>query len=265
MTDRFKSYDAEQRAMIDWLTGRSPDARHAIALDLNFDFAEDVFEWVLTQPDCDLATAASYFWRAEPLERLEHIASFPEDNLTIMRLVERVNAGFYSRSEIFYRGQEPRNGEEVDSTTLQEAEMLREFARTHKPSDLPWTLPEALVPPFGHRAVRILEEEDFDKSEELRILFAGLGTGSGPTAEEFTWANPSQGKTQQPAQSPGFRKGTARSGRSDFAPLYLYIAFVMVGWGLIYIFEPPRLAYIAMTVCCIQFGIAAVIRLRSRK
>lgn len=108
MDGKFENYDAEQRAMIDWLTGRSPDARHAIAQDLNFDFAEDVFEWILTQPDCDLATAASYFWRAESLGRLEDPAFFRDENLALKRLVERVNAGFYSRSEIFYGGQEPR-------------------------------------------------------------------------------------------------------------------------------------------------------------
>lgn len=265
MTDRFESYDAEQRAMIDWLTGRSPDARHAIALELNFDFAEDVFEWILTQPDCDLATAASYFWRAGPLERLEDPDFFGEESLALKRLVERVNAGFYSRSEIFYRGQEPRSGEEVDSATLQEAEMLREFARTHKASDLPWTLPEALVPPFGHRVVRILEEEDFDKSEELRILFAGLGTGSGPAAEEFTWAKPSPGNIARRAQSSVVGEGAARSSRSNLTPLYLYIAFVVAGWGLVYVFEPPRLVYTVMIVCCIQFGITTGIRLRSRK
>ena len=264
MTDRFESYDAEQRAMIDWLTGRSPDARHAIAQDLNFDFAEDVFEWILTQPDCDLATAASYFWRAGPLERLEDPAFFGEESLALKRLVERVNAGFYSRSEIFYPGQEPRNGEEVDSATLQEAETLREFARTHKASDLLWTLPEALVPPFGRREVHILEEEDPEKSEELRKLFAGLGTNFGLSPVKLTSADPPPGKIQQPAQSSVVGKGE-RSSRSDFTPLYLYIAFVVVGWGLIYVFEPPGLVYTVMIVCCIQFGIATVIKLRSRK
>ncbi|MDC7745568.1 DUF4274 domain-containing protein [Rhizobium binxianense] len=255
MADKFKNYDAEQRAMIDWLTGRSPDARHAIAEDLNFDFAEDVFEWILTQPDCDLATAASYFWRAGPLERLEHPDTFEEDNLTIKRLVDRVNADFYSRSEIFYGGQELQKGEELCSWTVEEAEELREFARAHEASDLPWTLPEALVPPFGHRAVRISEEEDPDKSEELRMLFAGLGTGSGLIPTDLIGADPSPRRMPQPAQQlTGGKKAAAPSG-SAFTPLYLYIAFVVTGWGLIYVFDPPRHVYTVMVMCCVQFGL----------
>lgn len=255
MADKFDNYDAEQRAMIDWLTGRSPDVRHAIAQDLNFDFAEDVFEWILTQPDCDMATAASYFWRAEPLEILEHPTTFEEESLTIKRLVDRVNAGFYSRSEIFYGGQELREGEEVCSWTVEEAEDLREFARTHKASDLPWTLPEALVPPFGHRAARISDEEDPDKSEELRMLFAGLGTGSGLISANLMETDPLPGKMPQPAQQLTLGKRAAAPSGSAFTPLYLYIAFVVAGWGLIYVFDPPRLVHTVMVMCCVQFGL----------
>ncbi|ACE93448.1 hypothetical protein RHECIAT_PA0000102 (plasmid) [Rhizobium etli CIAT 652] len=255
MADKFDNYDAEQRAMIDWLTGRSPDARHAIAEDLNFDFAEDVFEWILTQPDCDLATAASYFWRAGPLERLEHPDTFEEDNLTLKRLVDRVNAGFYRRSEIYYGGQELWEGEQVCSWTIAEAEELREFARAHEASNLPWTLPEALVPPFGHRSVRILDEEDPLKSEELRKLFAGLGTGSGQFPASLMEADPPPRSLPQPTPHPtiGERIATLRS--SAFTPLYLYLAFVAAGWGLIYVFDPPRLAYNVMIICTVHFGL----------
>ncbi|NYJ14264.1 hypothetical protein GGI64_005356 [Rhizobium leguminosarum] len=247
MDGKFESYDAEQRAMIDWLTGRSPDARHAVAEDLNFDFAEDVFEWILTQPDCDLATAASYFWRAGPLERLEHPDTFEEDNLTLKRLVDRVNAGFYSRSEIYYGGQELWEGEDVCSWTVAEAEGLREFARAHGASNLPWTLPEALVPPFGHRAARISDEEDPLKSEELRKLFAGLGTGS-----ELVPASPKG--MPQPVQQLTVGKRIATLSSSVFRPLYLYLAFVAAGWELIYVFDAPRLAYPVMIICCLRFG-----------
>ncbi|WP_245495507.1 DUF4274 domain-containing protein [Rhizobium ruizarguesonis] len=262
MDGKFESYAAEQRAMIDWLTGRSPDARHAIAQDLNFDFAEDVFEWILTQPDCDLATAASYFWRTEPFDLLENSAYRSEDSMTVQRLIDRVNAGFYSRSEIFYGGQEPREGEEVDSSTLEEAELLREFAHDHKASNLPWTLPEALVPPFGHRAVRISDEEDPDKSEELRKLFAGLGTGSGLIPAEAMGADQPPGKMPQPAQQFTVGKKAAASSRSPFTPFYLYIAFVAAGWGLIYVFDPPRHVYTVMLCCCLGFARATFTQVR---
>ncbi|MBY4612341.1 DUF4274 domain-containing protein [Rhizobium redzepovicii] len=254
MADTFDSYDAEQRAMIDWLTGRSPDARHAIAENLNFDFAEDVFEWILTQPDCDLATAASYFWRTEPSDLLENSDSRNEDSLTVQRLIDRVNAGFYSRSEIYYGGQELWEGEEVCSWTVEEAEDLREFARAHGASNLPWTLPEALVPPFGHRAVRILDEEDPLKSEELQKLFAGLGTGSGLIPASLMAADPPPRSMPQPAQQLNVGKRIATLRSSAFTPLYLYLAFVAAGWGLIYVFDPPRFVYTLMIICCLHFG-----------
>ncbi|MDR9806876.1 DUF4274 domain-containing protein [Rhizobium hidalgonense] len=254
MADKFDNYDAEQRAMIDWLTGRSPDARHAIAEDLNFDFAEDVFEWILTQPDCDLATAASYFWRTEPFDLLENSDSRSEDSLTVQRLIERVNAGFYRRSEIFYGGQELWEGEKVCSWTIAEAEELREFARAHGDSNLPWTLPEALVPPFGHRAVRISDEEYPDKSEELRKLFAGLGTVCGPIPASLMAADPPPKSMLPQARQLSVGKITELR-RSAFAPLYLYLAFVAAGWGLISVFQPPRYVYNVMIICSVHFGI----------
>ncbi|MBX5192778.1 DUF4274 domain-containing protein [Rhizobium sp. NZLR3b] len=263
MDGKFESYDAEQRAMINWLTGRSPDARHAIAEDLNFDFAEDVFEWILTQPDCDLATAASYFWRAGPLERLEHPDTFEEDILTLKRLVDRVNAGFYRRSEIYYGGQELWEGEEVCSWTVEEAEDLREFARAHGASNLPWTLPEALVPPFGHRAAHISDEEDPLKSEELRKLFAGLGTGSGPIPASLMAADPPPRSMPQPAQQRTVGKRIATLSSSAFMPLYLYLAFVAAGWGLIYVFDPPRFVYTVMVICCLHFALMTFGMVRS--
>ncbi|ANL49428.1 hypothetical protein AMC87_PB00104 (plasmid) [Rhizobium phaseoli] len=263
MDGKFDNYDAEQRAMIKWLIGRSPDARHAIAEDLNFDFAEDVFEWILTQPDCDLATAASYFWRAGPLERLEHPDTFEEDNLTLKRLVDRVNAGFYRRSEIYYGGQELSEGEEVCSWTIAEAEELREFARAHEASNLPWTLPEALVPPLGHRAVRISDEEDPSKSEELRMLFAGLGTGSGPFPASLMETDPPPRSLPQPAPQLTIGKRIATLRSSAFTPLYLYLAFVAAGWGLIDVFDPPRLVYNVMIICSVHFGLMTFGMVRS--
>jgi hypothetical protein len=40
----FDSCEKEQNAMISWLERRSPDVWHAVADELNWDFAEDVLE-----------------------------------------------------------------------------------------------------------------------------------------------------------------------------------------------------------------------------
>lgn len=182
---------------------------------------------------------------------------------TVKRLIDRVNAGFYRRSEILCRGQEPGDGDEVDDATLQEAEALREFARTHKASDLPWTLPEALVCPFGLRAARILEDEDPEKSEELRHLFAGLGMRFSSTPLKLDGPNPLEGKVSQPGQRSSPREEAATSTRSVFTPLYRYLVFVAAGWGLIYAFNPPHLVSTLMLVCCVHFGLVTFGKIRS--
>ncbi|OWV61222.1 hypothetical protein ATY75_12320 [Rhizobium sp. N122] len=57
----------------------------------------------------------------------------------------------------------------------------------------------------------------------------------------------------QPAQQLPVRIARLRS--SAFRPMYLYLAFVAAGWGLIYVFDPPRLVYNVMVMCCVQFGL----------
>ncbi|WP_321384610.1 DUF4274 domain-containing protein [Rhizobium sp.] len=205
MVEKFRFYDTEQRAMIDWLSTRSPDVWHAVSVYLNFDFAEDVFEWILTRPECDLATAAAYFWRCEPSDMLEYLAKEPEkwreddDYLAVVKLVDRVKAGFYSRSEILYVGHDLRPGEEMSSWILAEARMLRDIARDAGEGNLPWTLPESLVPPFGHRPAIVSAEENPETSLDVQRLLEALGTRFGLSkskrvetveVQKPRWANP---------------------------------------------------------------------------
>ncbi|OWV70405.1 hypothetical protein ATY77_16695 [Rhizobium sp. R634] len=59
----------------------------------------------------------------------------------------------------------------------------------------------------------------------------------------------------QPTQQLTIGKRIATLRSSAFKPLYLYLAFVAAGWGLIYVFDPPSLVYNVMVMCCTQFGL----------
>ena len=94
-------------------------------------------------------------------------------------LVKRVNSGFYRRSEIRFAGPDCDAEEDVPDWMTASVEELRTIARDAGDVELPWVLPEALVPPFGHRPVEVSDDENPRTSEELQALFAGLGTHFG--------------------------------------------------------------------------------------
>ncbi|WP_311273239.1 MULTISPECIES: DUF4274 domain-containing protein [unclassified Rhizobium] len=176
MVEEFEFYDTEQRALIDWLSSRSPDVWHVVAEYLNPDYAEGVIEWILNQPQCDRATAAFFFWRFEPARNiLSRSPDQEEDEYNFyFRLVGKANEGFYSNSNILYRGNDLPTGE-VCEWTLKEAQSFRELASQGSETKLAWTLPEAFVPVFGKRAPAIAENDDPAKSQELRALLEDLG------------------------------------------------------------------------------------------
>ncbi len=91
------------------LKAMGPDGWHRLALYANWDSTEDdVWQWIVTQPDCDRATALAIFWKAEPEYYLRYLdaRSVPAGEraeyglLTIIR--DRWLAGGYTRSELAF-------------------------------------------------------------------------------------------------------------------------------------------------------------------
>ncbi len=102
--------DAGPRLTLDdKLKAMGPDGWHRLALYANWDFTDEaVWRWIISQPDCDRATALAIFWKASPeyyLEFRDRAAVPTEDRqgydlLTSIR--DRWVAGGYKRSELAF-------------------------------------------------------------------------------------------------------------------------------------------------------------------
>jgi hypothetical protein len=96
----YQSEEAELRAM-------GPDGWHRLALHGNWDTIQpQVWRWIVTQPDCDRATALLLFWKTEPEFYLEFAdrANVPDANRFDFDLIELIRdrwfAGAYTRAEL---------------------------------------------------------------------------------------------------------------------------------------------------------------------
>ena len=82
-----------------------PDDWHRFAMEGNWDFHDPaVYQWIVSQPDCDKATALLYFWKAQPEYELEYPdasnAHDREGYALINFIRERWLAASYVRSEL---------------------------------------------------------------------------------------------------------------------------------------------------------------------
>ncbi len=168
--------------MISWLQQRSPDVWHIVANRLNWDCSLGVLEWIVTQPQCDLATAALLFWKGEPDDWLKYpsVSVVPPIHLEnfnfIKRLADRANSGLYKRREIAFAGEAENLIEGVDQFLKLRAERMVHLFQQGTNGAFPWELPKLLIPPIPGRAPRVSSEEDPKQSVELQKLLFDLGT-----------------------------------------------------------------------------------------
>jgi len=169
-------YEVQNTAMLNWLSGKSPEQRHFVALTLNWDFAGTTLDWLVTRPDCDLATAVELFWRAEPSEMIEFATKdallkeaayyeWPYD--FVGGIVRRATSGFYNRDLIAY-----------DTSAFKE-ELSEYSERQQNGEKLAWKIPDTFA--IAHAGVSVnlgVPSSEF-WSEDLRPLFAALGSHFG--------------------------------------------------------------------------------------
>jgi hypothetical protein len=179
----FEHYDNEQGAMIAWLQQRSPDVWHVIAGHLNWDFAGDVIEWIVSRPQCDLATAALVFWKAQPDYWLkfpndEAVPDFQVDAFNFCKdLAGRANSGFYTRRELEFVSLDDTcliGG--VDYFLASQAASLQRRFQEERAGSFPWEFPASLMPPVRGRAPIVSPEENPKTGTGIRNLLADLGT-----------------------------------------------------------------------------------------
>ncbi len=111
MIDLDEDEKAHLEANIAWLESANPDDWHRVALEFNWGEPLYVLDWIVRQPNCDLATALDIFWKGEPECWQCEADAFNEEpngfsylNAKICAYVaDRVRSGGYVRSEIAYK------------------------------------------------------------------------------------------------------------------------------------------------------------------
>lgn len=168
--------------MISWLQRRSPDVWHVVAGHLNWDFAIDVLEWIVSQPQCDLATAALLFWTGDPEQWLKYqtkdtIPDFAIEYFNISALiVNRAKSGLYNRQELAFAGDPCNMIGGVDYHLKFSVEKAQRRFKEKCSGSFPWELPIVLTPPIPGRAPLMSSEEDPEQGAEIQALLAALGT-----------------------------------------------------------------------------------------
>ncbi|MEZ5985431.1 MAG: DUF4274 domain-containing protein [Hyphomonas sp.] len=106
--------DLDEKTRLDttiaWLKNNGPDDWHRAALDFNWNAPLYLLDWIVRQPDCDIATALTIFWKGEPEFFLEEEGSkerkpngFSYLNRKICAgIAQRVATGAYTRSQIAF-------------------------------------------------------------------------------------------------------------------------------------------------------------------
>ncbi len=166
-------YPRENANMIRWLTDKSPEQRHFVAVHLNWDFSEPTLDWLVIQEDCDLATAVELFWLARDSELLRYPARedvakkryFVWSYDFISTIMRRAETGQYKRHLISY------NQNSYFPQVLEQFERLEEECR---PQGLPWSAPPEFRGQFKGTDINTAAASEF-LSEELEELFGALG------------------------------------------------------------------------------------------
>lgn len=167
------SYEDDGRdhaqGMIDWLRGQSPDVWHDAASNLNWDNAERVLDWVVSQPNCDKATAARIFWAANPLYYMRALATAEWRSEQHLRLVTKIirnwKSGFYKRADLVWR-----EDHRVDYR----------LTRENLGGSDPLAIPPELLAPWKGRNPFVPEAAKPENNLVLWELYSGLGTDMGP-------------------------------------------------------------------------------------
>lgn len=93
---------------IAFMKGRSPDLWHRFADGVNWDTSLEGLYWVVSQPECDRATAAMIFWKGVPSgydyeDDDQRMGDDPHAVEPLLKhIAERFNTTGFQRSEIAY-------------------------------------------------------------------------------------------------------------------------------------------------------------------
>ena len=171
------------RTVRGWLKEQDPDVWHATIDHLNWDNSVPTVKWIVSQPQCDKATAAKVFWLADPAFFACHIASgqgvpsWSESWPLIETILEKWRSGFYKRAELAWPDADGR------ASLNHFARRVAETAGAEQALDIP----RDLFGPLPGRQPRVPPELTPQENAELWDMLKRQGTFAGPRPGSDQW------------------------------------------------------------------------------
>ena len=139
MDDLDVEEQSQLAAAIAWLDSAGPDDRHRAALDFDWGGPLYLIDWIVRQPDCDVATALTVFWAGEPVSWMIEERSNTEkpngysylNRQICAYIADRIRAGGYTRSRIGFAPDGFRRKDYVDLVALEKSLTKPNFG-THR-------------------------------------------------------------------------------------------------------------------------------------
>ena len=187
--------------LIDWLSDKDADTRLYLSRLLNWDNAYNVHDWLVSQPDCDLALVIEIFDGCDPAYYLEaHLAelkgAFPGYRGEYFPLFEKLRTSTrdYRSTGLAIPVSSPHG---LDGFSRVEA-LLREI-RAFEPD---FAYPEWALAPMSFREPVVAFENRTENSKYLRdLLYHGVATACA-SAEEIAAFKAKHPALARPASDP---------------------------------------------------------------
>jgi hypothetical protein len=159
-------------AMIAWLSDKSPDVWMWFTQEANWDTCTPILSWMIEQPFCDRAVAATIFWMCDPVGLAEKAAS-PKDGTLLWNADELAQLILLT-----WKDRLPHDAGLRPFTHGNDSK-YRAFIDAWPNRDDPLSVPQWLFGPFGeHSFDKDVEQIPYNDEHFRKIMFA-LGTWFG--------------------------------------------------------------------------------------
>ena len=205
----------------------TPDDWHVIAETWNWGDELDVLYWIVSQPDCDKATALTTFWKGEPTgydyeTEDEQMGANPYHVAPMLRYIsERFNTSGYPRSEIAFKYHMAGGAAKAATLSPEQQRSIEELVERQR--DLPDSKvklhPDMMVASLPGRKVR---SSNLYEAFPAYFDIDGLEIGSGPVmnfyGEPVSAVIPTANRMEDTAEPDVSMRVRAMQGQTEAKP-----------------------------------------------
>jgi|GEM_PF-4862150 len=159
-----------------WLKEQPQDAWLLWMRTANWDNADQIFDWMLDDPNCDLAIVSWLFWMGGADDEVINPGN-TNASLT-SKILRNLEKGYYANAGLYY------NRVDVIVFAHEYIKNLKEIQE--KGIDPPFALPRQLCGPFNGRRARIPDAYDPETEEGLRQILDHMDARL-PRSEDAHW------------------------------------------------------------------------------